>query len=139
MRTYLSMTLPVVKCILCPLLMLWLSMTPRIMEYSINMTRFMTSYYIMWLYYTWVFNEVKYLFWMICLLVWDNPTSNLLAIATVVTVISQGWDVLYWIEIIPYRCCNKLQPTTINGTCHWEISSQCNYSSVYLFNYKCAK
>ena len=23
--------------------------------------------------------------------------------------------------------------------CHWEISSQCNYSSVYLFNYKCAK
>ena len=47
---------------------------------------------------------------------WDNPTSNLLAIVTVVTVISQGWDVLYWIVIIPYRCCNKLQPTTINGT-----------------------
>ena len=22
----------------------------------------MTSYYIMWLYYTWVFNEIKYLF-----------------------------------------------------------------------------
>ena len=33
----------------------------------------------------------------------DNPTSNLLAIVTVVTEISQGWDVLYWIVIIPYR------------------------------------
>ena len=44
---------------------------------------------------------------------------------------------------------NILMNTTIIGTvgsvavnswtlCHWEISSQCNYSSVYLFNYKCA-
>ena len=46
----------------------------------------------------------------------DNPTSNLLALVTVVTVLRQGWDVLYWIVIIPYRCCNKLQPTTIDQT-----------------------
>ena len=39
---------------------------------------------------------------------WGNPTSNLLAIVTVVTVLRQGWDILYWIIIIPYRCCNKL-------------------------------
>ena len=44
--------------------------------------------------------------------VWDNPTSNLLAVVTVVTELSQGWDVLYWIVIILYRCCNKLQATT---------------------------
>ena len=40
------MALPVVKCILCPLLMLWLSMTPRIMEYSINMTRYVIILYV---------------------------------------------------------------------------------------------
>ena len=38
----------------------------------------------------------------------DNPTSNLLALVTVVSVLRQGWDVLYWIVIILYRCCNKL-------------------------------
>ena len=43
---------------------------------------------------------------------WNNPTSNLLAVVTVVSELSQGWDVLYWIVVILYRCCNKLQPTT---------------------------
>ena len=52
LRTYLSMTLPMV----CSSLMMLMSMTPRNMKYSINMTRVATSYDIMWLYLTWVFN-----------------------------------------------------------------------------------
>ena len=49
----------------------------------------------------------------------DNPTSNLLAIVTAVTVLRQGWDVLYWIMIILYRCCNLqvLQQVAPNGRC----------------------
>ena len=34
--------------------------------------------------------------------------------------VRQGWDVLYWIVIILYWCCNKLQPTTRN---RWSCAS----------------
>ena len=36
----------------------------------------------------------------------DNPTSNLLVIVAVVTLLRQCWDILYQIVIILYRCCN---------------------------------
>ena len=52
-----------------------------------------------------------YLALLSILFLWDNPTSNLLAMSTkVASSIRQGWEVLYWIVIILYRCCNKLQP-----------------------------
>ena len=47
---------------------------------------------------------------------WDNPTSNLLAVVADVTLLIQGWDVLYWVVIILYRYCNKL-PTNQNSRC----------------------
>ena len=59
-----------------------------------------------------VFYGQQYDFVVETIQLWDNPTSNLLAVVTVVTVLSQGWYVLYWIVIILYRSCNKLQPTT---------------------------
>ena len=56
------------------------------------------------------------LFALFSAVLWDNPTSNLLAIVAEVTLLRQGWDVLYWIVIILDRFYNKLQPTTINQT-----------------------
>ena len=65
----------------------------------------------------------------------DNPTSNLLAKVADVTLLWQGWYVLYWIVIILYRCWNKLQPTTIIQTVAIQSSlnetdSQSNTNSV---------
>ena len=55
-----------------------------------------------------------------------NPTSNLLALVTVGTLLRQGWDVLYWIVIIPYRCCNILQTNDYNpnSRCITQIAKQ---------------
>ena len=58
LRTYLSMTLPVVKCILCSLLM-FTYITPRIKEYNITMLRLITSYYSVWiLLYVSILNQI---------------------------------------------------------------------------------
>ena len=64
---------------------------------------------------------------------WDNPTSILLAISTkVASSIRQGWEVLYWIVIILYRCCNKLQPAPRN---RWTPKTAC-CASVRIVKYK---
>ena len=77
------MTLSVVKCILCSLLMLWISnnVTHRnikynIVKYSINMTKSITSYDIMWLYSTWVFNKIRYLSLMTYRLIYGLDTKD---------------------------------------------------------------
>ena len=46
--------------------------------------------------------------------------------------VRQGWDVLYWIVIILYRCCNNLQPTTRN---RWTPKTA-SCASVHIVKYK---
>ena len=63
LRSYLSMTLPVVKCILCSLLM-FTYITSRIIEYNMTMLRLITSYYNLWIL-LYVSISIKYLFLVI--------------------------------------------------------------------------
>ena len=42
------------------------------------------------------------------------------------------------LPVMSYGNDNGCSPRTTGKDCHREISSQCNYSSAYLFSYKCA-